>query len=275
MRTRRCLNLAPCRWNLMPPGASSPKVRSASATCTSVACDGTRMSMTVYGQMRRSFWVIGPNSLAPGRGVLQRLHFSRKAKLMLPQLLHFQSPVVEPGPLAPAAIDGLVKYWPPCDGFDGSLRRLASLARIAHASAAACERPTVSAVSESPPPLTPGPWRCCMTRRSWFWSDCSAWPTRCGEEAGASCTWRQRHEAAWPSGMVRTLQLASKRNACVCRCSSVSMKRPLNSPGEAPCLTRRILGKRMANDCKCSDFRCDTPPMSRAHCAPQDWNSAL
>ena len=32
------------------------------------------------------------------RGVLQRLHFSRKAKLMLPQLVHFQSPGADPGP---------------------------------------------------------------------------------------------------------------------------------------------------------------------------------
>ena len=56
------------------------------------------MSITVKGQMRRSFCVIGPNNLAPGRGVLHRLHFSRKAKLMLPQLAHFQSPVAEPGP---------------------------------------------------------------------------------------------------------------------------------------------------------------------------------
>ena len=57
------------------------------------------MSITVNGQMRRSFCVIGPKSLAPGLGVLHRLHFSRKAKLMLPQLAHFQSPVVVPGPL--------------------------------------------------------------------------------------------------------------------------------------------------------------------------------
>eukprot|EP00967_Tisochrysis_lutea_P074983 scaffold100881_cov28-Tisochrysis_lutea.AAC.7 len=37
-RPRRCcLNLAPCRWNLIPPGATSPKIARASATSTSVA----------------------------------------------------------------------------------------------------------------------------------------------------------------------------------------------------------------------------------------------
>mmetsp|Transcript_43819 Transcript_43819/g.115160 ORF Transcript_43819/g.115160 Transcript_43819/m.115160 type:complete len:396 (-) Transcript_43819:520-1707(-) len=274
MRTRRCLNLAPWRWNLMPPGASSPKTSRASATCISVACEGTRISMTVKGQIRRSLADTGPKSLAPGRGVLQRLHFSRKAKLILPQLAHFQSPVVDPGPLGIMPPNWPMPYCP-CGEVMGSVfRRFASLARIAHASAAACVRPATAVAPASPPP-NPGPppspvepWRCCMTRSSWFWSDCSAWPTRCGHEAGASCTWRQRHAAACPSGMVRTLQLARRRSACVCRCSSVSMNRPLNSPGEAPCLTRRMFGKRIANDCRCSGLRWVTPPMRRAHCAP-------
>jgi len=106
-RPRRCLNLAPWRWNLMPPAAISPNCSSASATCASVAWGGTRMSITVNGQMRRSVCCIGPKSLAPGRGVLQRLHFSLNAKLMFAQLGHFQSPGVAPGLLPPGGIGGL------------------------------------------------------------------------------------------------------------------------------------------------------------------------
>ena len=43
-----------CLWNLMPPAAMSPKASRASATCISVAIGGTRISITVNGQMRRS-----------------------------------------------------------------------------------------------------------------------------------------------------------------------------------------------------------------------------
>ena len=63
---RRCLNFAPWRWNLIPPGASSPNRSSASATCDSVAFGGTRISMTVNGQTRRSAGAMPPKSFAPG-----------------------------------------------------------------------------------------------------------------------------------------------------------------------------------------------------------------
>ena len=43
------------------------------------------------------------------RGVLQRLHFSRKAKLIFAQLGHFQSPGVLPGELPPGGIGGFTK----------------------------------------------------------------------------------------------------------------------------------------------------------------------
>eukprot|EP00967_Tisochrysis_lutea_P074984 scaffold100881_cov28-Tisochrysis_lutea.AAC.8 len=50
--------------------------------------------------MRRSA-AAAPSIFAPGRDRLHRLHFSRKAKLMLPHEVHFQSPAAEVGALLP------------------------------------------------------------------------------------------------------------------------------------------------------------------------------
>mmetsp|Transcript_1426 Transcript_1426/g.2349 ORF Transcript_1426/g.2349 Transcript_1426/m.2349 type:complete len:224 (+) Transcript_1426:2228-2899(+) len=210
------------------------------------------------------------------RGMLHLLHFSRNAKLIFPQLGHFQSPGALPGPLLPGGIGG-VTLKRCCCACCGSARTFASFARIIHASAAAFPRPMVPRASalEIAPPLPRSERFCSIARSSWFWSTCSAWPTRCGELPGASWTCRQRHEAACPSGIVRTPQFPSKRSACVCACSSARVKRPLNSAKLRPCFTRRVLGKRAKKDDKCSDFKYWTPPISNAHFAPQDWNSAL
>eukprot|EP00965_Chrysotila_dentata_P185538 6125419-Pleurochrysis_carterae.AAC.1 len=119
---------------------SSEDSRTKVNTWGSVAWEGTLISITVYGQMRRSAAGMLPKSLAPGLrheqrklrtitsvkcgksrkwnkkaaneahlGMLQRLHFSRKAKLMLPQFGHFQSPGALPGPLPLSGIAGFSK----------------------------------------------------------------------------------------------------------------------------------------------------------------------